>query len=132
MSTPTTTDPHTLTVRQGKTYRVVFRIKDAAGNPVSLQGYGARFQILNRPDGTALINVDDTMADPGNPADANVQLEPGATPAIGEIHVRLGADETLLLSRTGVYDCGIYSKVDATEVQPVSSGPLVVLRVGDE
>jgi hypothetical protein len=121
-----------LTVRQGKTYRVVFRLKDALGNPVSLAGNGARFRVLNRPDGTVLVDVDDTKVDPGFPADADVQLEPGATPATGEVHVRLGADQTTLIARSGVYDCELYSKTDPTEVQPISSGPLVLLRVGDE
>jgi hypothetical protein len=129
----TTTDPHILTVRQDKTYRVVFRLKSATGTPVSLAGYGARFAVLNRPDGTVLIHVDDTTFDPGNPSDPAVVLEPaGATPGTGEIHIRLGADQTALLTKNGVYDCAIYSKTDATEIQPVCSGPLTLLRVGDE
>lgn len=128
-------DASSLTLRQGKTYRVVFRMTDADNNPIPLTGYGATFQVLNRANGTVLILVDDTTPDPGDLTSqdpAGVVLEPGATPAIGEVHVRLGADQTLALTRDGVYDCAIYSKTDPTEVQPVASGPLVVLTVGSE
>lgn len=127
-----TTDPKILTVRQAKTYRVVFRVKDVNGNPLSLTGYGARFQIVSRVGGTVLLSVDDTMDDPGNAMDSSIIIQPGATPAIGEIHVRLGADQTALLARNGAYDIGIYSKTDVTEVQPVCSGPLIVLAIGAE
>lgn len=125
-------DPLILTVRQGKTYRVVFRVKDTNNNPVSLTGYGARFQVVSRVGGSVLVSVDDTMDDPGNMSDSSVQVEPGATPAIGEIHVRLGADQTASLLRSGAYDAEIYSKTDPTEVQPVCSGPLILLPLGSE
>ena len=126
------TDPRVLTLRQNKTFRVVFRLLNpgVTPTPVSLVGYGATFQILAKPDGTVLVSVDDTSFDPGNPADMDVQVEPSG--ATGEIHIRLGADQTANIAKNAVYDCAIYSKTDATEINPVSSGPVIVLKVGAE
>lgn len=130
MSTPTI-DPRILTIRQGKTYRVTFRFRDVLNNPISLAGYGARFQVLTRVGGTVVISVDDTTKDPGNLTIPSILIEPGGTPAMGQIQVRLGADQTVLLTRNGAYDCGIYQKTDPlTEVQPICSGPVVLLKLG--
>lgn len=135
MST-TTVDPKILTIRQGKTFRVTFQMttSGATPTPISLAGYGARFQVLSRVGGTVLITVDDTTFDPGNPADKSVYVEPGgATPAIGQIQIRLGADQTALLTRNCAYDCGIYLKSDPnTEIEPICSGPVVLLKLGAE
>lgn len=124
------TDPRTLTVNQGKTYRVVFRARDGAGALIPLTGYGARFVVLSRANGNVLIAVSDLTEDPGNLADPNVQVEPAGL--VGEVHVRLGADQTSILTRNCVYDAVIYSKTDATEVLPLSSGPIVLVKVGGE
>jgi hypothetical protein len=128
----TSTDPNQLTAYQGKTFRVSFQVSDGS-QPQSLAGYGATFQILQRAGGTVVLEVDDTMTgdslDAGN-ADVPVAIEPNGQ--TGLVQVRLGADQTATLTKSGVYDCSIYSKTDSTEVQLLAGGPLSVILIGGE
>jgi hypothetical protein len=141
------TDPNLLTMLQGKTFRVVFTMKTSGATPVpvSLAGYGAMFTIYTRAGGSIVLQVlDTTTVDPdagsfpwpANPptpgtfpsGDAPVQVEPSGL--TGQVWVRLGADITSTISKTGAYDAVIYLKSDPTEVQPLASGPLLVLPFG--
>lgn len=124
-------DPNTLTVLQGKTFRVIFKMADSSSNPISLAGYGATFTVYNRAGGSVSLTVNDTMAgDPdttGN-TDAPVIIEPAG--ATGQINVRLGSDQTATLTRDGVYDMTLYSLTDSTEVEEVAAGPLTIVLKG--
>jgi hypothetical protein len=121
----TTADPRTLYVRQGDTFRATFTWEDSAGNPNSLTGYHALFQVLNRVGGTAQLTVSsqDSAED-----DGTVTIEPDDT--TGVITVRLTAQQTATLTRNCVYTLDIISLTDATEVDNISAGPVVVSLAG--
>jgi hypothetical protein len=125
-----TADPYTLTLQQGKTFRVGFQVKNSSGVATPLTGWGARFVILDKPNGIAKVTVDQTILDPITPFDPCVVIEPGSV--VGLIHVRLGADQTKDLVKSCCYDASVYNLTDLTEVQPLSSGIMVVLKMGAE
>ena len=134
----TSTDPNTLIMYQGKTFRVVFTLNSGGATPVpqSLAGFGARIQILNRAGGSVLVDVNDkTTIDPITKqayptGDAPVVVEPNGK--TGQVAIRLGADVTATITKSGVYDATIYSLTDSTEVARLASGPLTLIPVGGD
>jgi hypothetical protein len=131
-----TSDPNALILLQGKTFRATFTVYNNAATPtaVSLAGYGATFTIYNRAGGTPLFTftdqstVDPVTNQPFLSGDAPVVVQPSSQ--TGVIAVRVGANITAQVARTGAYEVCAYKTTDPTEVQSIASGPLYVLPPG--
>jgi hypothetical protein len=131
-----TSDPNALTMLKGKTFRATFQVNNNATTPtaVSLAGYGATFTVYNRVGGTAVFSLtDQTTTDPATnepfaTGDAPVLVEPDSQ--TGLIAVRVGADLTAMVTRSGAYEVTIYKQTDSTEIQLIAAGPLFVLPPG--
>lgn len=108
-----------LHVVQGATLRKVFIWKDAIGDGIPLAGWGARMQIRDKPKG-GLLQLD------ASTESGEILLEP--TGELGEIHVRVGADQTAAVRKTGFWDLEIYSLSDPTEVKRLIQGRAILNR----
>jgi hypothetical protein len=106
-----------LAIEQGATYSLTFEWREDDGSDppsgplIDTAGYDARMQIKTRPGGEVLATIGEGT---------------GLTVADGIITLRLGADVTALLPRSGAYDLELHSVTDPTEVIRLAQG-LVVL-----
>lgn len=104
---------YNIVVEQGATYNAVFEWRtDDGSNPptgalISTTGYAAHMQIRSTPGGDALATLAEGT---------------GLTTSGGVITVRIGADVTALITRSGEYDLELHSLSDPTEVIRLAQG----------
>lgn len=105
-----------ITVEQGATYDLQVTWTEPDGTAISLAGYTAHMQIRDDPSGALLIDLT---------SGGGLTVEPdGQT---GVITIRLGADQTALLTgRGGRYDLELHMTGDETEVVRLMSGKVSV------
>jgi hypothetical protein len=108
-----------LFIEQGATFSLTFEWREddgsspPAGPLIDTSGYDARMQIKTRPGGDVLV----TLAE-GN----------GITVAGGIISVRIGADVTTTLAKSGAYDLELHSVTDPTEVIRLAQGRVTLSK----
>lgn len=105
-----------LKVKQGATTRVTLEYTNAAGVPIDLTGYRARMQVRKRAKYSLPVLMELNTENGG--------LVLGPVP--GEIHIKMVASKTSLLSRNAVYDLHLISQSDPEDVIYVFGGNLVV------
>jgi hypothetical protein len=102
-----------LLIEQGATFTLTFEWREddgsspPAGPLIDTSGYDARMQIKTRPGGAVLITLTEGA---------------GITVAGGIISVRIGADVTATLAKSGAYDLELHSVTDPTEVIRLAQG----------
>jgi hypothetical protein len=107
-----------MTIVQGATLRKVFVWKGADDAPISLAGWTARMQVRDKPGGSVLLTSD--------VANGDITLEPAG--ATGEIHLRVGADKTNTITKSGFYDIELVATADATEVRRLIGGRAILSK----
>lgn len=96
---------------------------DADNQPISLAAYVGKFLVLSRAGGAVLAELTSGTAS----ANGRIDMEPQGT---GTMRVTLSAAFTATLSRTGAYQAHLIPTADATVVEYLASGPLVVIKRG--
>lgn len=107
-----------MTILQGATLRRIFVWQDEAGDPIPLAGWRARMQVRNKPGGDVLVSI--------TSEDGGILLAPNG--ADGEIHIRIGANLTDLILKSGFYDIEMVSITDPTEVKRLVQGRAILSK----
>jgi hypothetical protein len=109
--------PYDLNIEQGATFTIRFewRVDDGSSPPAGplmpTDGYTPHMQIKTRAGGEVLATI--------TPAN-------GLTAVAGVITLRLGADITTSLPRSGVYDLELHNVGDPTEVVRLAQGAVLL------